>query len=242
MKVSILQWNVYFKESADNVIQEIARFNTDIVCVQELTKDSFINPQRDLEAEIAALGYESAYALTVDRPHHQMGNAIFSKFPILSEQRVYVQHEDLQSPGRSKENRIYLETTLDTPQHNLTIGTVHLSYTNLFEETHEKNDEFSKFIYAIKNHKENFLVTGDFNALPTSRYIQEISKHLHSTGPDYSEATWTTKPDEEYSFPIDGLTTRLDYAFATPDVKVIKSEVLQTEFSDHLPLLITVEL
>jgi endonuclease/exonuclease/phosphatase family metal-dependent hydrolase len=242
MKLSILQWNVWFKEVADNVVQEIASIDADIVCVQELTKDSHVNPLRDLEAEIAVLGYESAYALTIDRPHHRMGNGIFSKFPMLSERRVYVQHEEPGSEDFSKENRIYLETTLDIPHHNLTVGTIHLSYTDTFVETQEKNDEFTKFLSAVASNKEHFIVTGDFNALPTSGYIRKISKLLKSAGPGFEKPTWTTKPFEHYAFAADGLDWRLDYAFTTPDIKVVESKILQTEFSDHLPILITIEL
>jgi len=242
MKISILQWNVWFKESADNILEELKRFDADIVCLQELTKDSLVNPGRDLEAEIASLGYQPAYALTIDRSHHQMGNGIFSKFSILSERQVYVQHEEPGSTDFSRENRIYQEVTLDIPHRNLTIGTVHLSYTDTFVETKSKNDEFTKFLSAIKPNKENFVVTGDFNALPVSSYLSRISKQLQHAGPDFTEATWTTKPFEHYDFAADSLDYRLDYVFTTPDVKVVESKVLQTEFSDHLPILVTIEL
>ena len=79
------------------------------------------------------------------------------------------------------------------------------------------------------------------NIAPNSESIRQIEKYLVQCGPDYQEPTWTTKPFSYKGFEEDKLRWRLDYAFTTRDVKVINSEIINTEYSDHLPILIEIE-
>ncbi len=81
MTLKILQWNVWYKEKADSVLNFIKENDPDILCLQELTQDSKVNPSRNIVAEICSLGYETYYKLTIDRHREKMGNGIFSKYP-----------------------------------------------------------------------------------------------------------------------------------------------------------------
>ena len=61
-------------------------------------------------------------------------------------------------------------------------------------------------------------------------------------GPDYHEKTWTTKPFSYNGFSENSLNWRLDFVFGTKDIKVISSEIIKTDLSDHLPILIKIEI
>lgn len=242
MQLSVLQWNVWFKESADNIIRELTRLDADVVCLQELTTHSAANPHCDIPSEITALGYHPYFVQTLHSDETDMGNGIFSKHPFTSTKHVYVQHEDPNSNDYSRENRIYLEAELTLPKAILKIGTVHLSYSQEFLSSAAKDVETNELLKAIRSNQSNFVLTGDLNALPGSYTVNELGKALTPAGPPYNEATWTTKPFSYNGFEAKTLEWRLDYVFATSDIQVADSHIVQTDVSDHLPILTTVDL
>jgi endonuclease/exonuclease/phosphatase family metal-dependent hydrolase len=241
MKISVLQWNVLFNEKADNILNFIKQVGADIVCLQELTQTSAANPSRDLPAEIEQLGYEVAYVVTVDKPDFRMGNGIFSKFPIDSLRNVFVRHDVPGGTGPSNESRAYLEIQVIAGNKPLKVGTVHLSFTPGFIFLPEKKAEAKRFKTAIQDNKSNFIFSGDLNALPSSHFITELDQMFRPAGPDYTQATWTTKPFDYKGFKADKLNWRLDYVYTTPDIKVVSSRTVDTEYSDHLPILTEIE-
>lgn len=245
MKISILQWNVWFKEQADTIVSLLQHQNADIICLQELTMDSYLNPQRNIPNEIAQLGYHACYEIALSRSgseHIAMGNGIFSKHPIINQKHVYVQRETPGSNNYAHENRIYIEATVGVHGKKLKIGTVHLSYAHAFTSTEEKRVESDTLLEAIKHNEHDFVLAGDMNATPGSYTIDRLQEHFKNAGPDFAEATWTTKPFSYDGFEANALDWRLDYIFTSPDIKTLSGKILQTEASDHLPLLAELEI
>lgn len=69
-----------------------------------------------------------------------------------------------------------------------------------------------------------------------------ILKHLQHVGPDFAQSTWTTKPFSFMGFEENELKWRLDYIFASKQIKVLSSNIIPTEYSDHLPIFAECEL
>lgn len=61
-------------------------------------------------------------------------------------------------------------------------------------------------------------------------------------GQNYDQKSWTTKPFSYNGFEADSLDWRLDYVFGSKDIKVESSEMLNTQFSDHLPIVVVLDL
>jgi mRNA deadenylase 3'-5' endonuclease subunit Ccr4 len=40
MKIKVLQWNVWFRERAENLLQIMKKYDPDIICCQEITLGS----------------------------------------------------------------------------------------------------------------------------------------------------------------------------------------------------------
>lgn len=240
MEITVLQWNVLFAEKGDNILSLITEIGADVVCLQELTQNSAVNPNRNLPAEIAALGYQSFYKATDIQPDLTIGNGIFSKFPQSNCRTTYVSRSDPDNTDYPQYNRAYIEAVLDIEGDQLTVGTAHLSYTPNFKFFPGKVVESQRFVELIRTKESRYLLTGDFNATPDSSLISDLDKLLVSSGPDYNEATWTTKPFDMHGFAADTLDWRLDYIFATSDIDVLSSEVVSTDYSDHLPVLVKV--
>jgi endonuclease/exonuclease/phosphatase family metal-dependent hydrolase len=140
------------------------------------------------------------------------------------------------------EYRAYVEVTLDVNGTEVTVATTHMSYTNAFTYTPRKAQEVKRLVDILRTKKTNFVFTGDLNAAPDSPTIDAIGSLLKNVGPAFDQKTWTTKPFSYDGFEETELNWRLDYIFATPDVRAISAKVLHTEYSDHLPVFAEVEL
>ncbi|MBR2709008.1 endonuclease/exonuclease/phosphatase family protein [Candidatus Saccharibacteria bacterium] len=231
MVIKLLQWNIWFKENIDNILTELRRFDTDIVCLQELS----ITTADDSNAKKLKELYPFVYYEIADtfQDGRSQCNAILSKYPFLKTGKHFVQEPSDDKNDYSKEGRVYLEAQLDIDGKEITIGTTHLSYTHKFEETPLKDEEINKLVSYI-NKKERFIFTGDLNTTKTSKYIKQIEQLLISND---TTNTWTTKPFSYQGFNEDKLNWKLDYVFSTPDIQIEETKTLETRFSDHLPIL-----
>jgi len=149
-----------------------------------------------------------------------------------------LQDPNIQNPDYSKEGRVYIETIIEVDGKKITIATTHMSYTHKFVLTPKKEAETNKMIEILKEKNSNFIFTGDLNSPPDSYTINELSKLLKNAGPTLEQNTWTTKPFSYNGFNADTLNWRLDYCFVTPDIEVKSSQIIDTPYSDHLPILI----
>ncbi|HYH75312.1 MAG TPA: endonuclease/exonuclease/phosphatase family protein [Candidatus Saccharimonadales bacterium] len=236
MNYSILQWNVWFQEKAENIISQLQACDADIVCLQELTTDSYINPGTDLPRLIADLGYYSAYYQTLKRDgdhYYHMGNGLFSKYPILRTRQVLLREAESIN-GHSTETRAYLEATLETPSGDLTVSTAHLSFGA--ELAHETD----RLLETIEGHPPHFIFTGDLNARPESETVTRLAEKLTHAGPAYEVGTWPSKHVSYDNNVIPYLSHRYDYIFTSDDITVVDSDAVQTEHSDHLPVKVTI--
>jgi endonuclease/exonuclease/phosphatase family metal-dependent hydrolase len=244
--LSLLQWNVWFKEDINNVVGFLKENPTDIICLQELTKSHPVQSGKDTVAFVAEqLGY-NFYHKEIPLEDYDgktilLANGIFSRFPIIDSHFVWI-NETKADGGYGDEYRAYVEVTLDVNGEQYHVGTTHMSYTHRFEPTPNKKEETNRLVTELRKHDRNFIFTGDLNAAPESYTVNAANGALRNAGPDFSEKSWTTKPFSYNGFEETELKWRLDYVFATPNVKVMSSKILPTNYSDHLPLRIEIKL
>ncbi len=230
--MKILQWNIWFQEDINNIVKELKRIDADVVCIQEL---SYYGDDKE-SIEVLKKVYPYMYYEVADDSlmnGRSQCNAILSKYPFVKTFKSYVQEPGEGNLDYSKEGRIYIEVTIEKDNNLYNIGTTHLSYTHRFEETKEKDKEIENLLNIIKG-KNRYIFLGDLNTTKTSKYIKSIEEYYinHNTG-----NTWTTKPFSYNGFVEEDLNWKLDYVFTSPDIKVESVEVIQTNYSDHLPIL-----
>lgn len=243
--IKVMTWNVLYKEKADNILSLIKEIRPDILCCQEITTKSQFNPNRDVASEISKVvgNYRYSEALeSLEECPASMGNAIFSKFPIKSHRSVYIRKGSKDLTIFKGSNRVYLEVTIDIKSQLLTMGTTHLSFIPGFIETPARNREADKLTSEVSGHSNRFVLTGDLNSAPDSKTIKKIEDKFISAGPSYQEKTFSTKPFSIAGFEVWGLDWRLDYIFTTKDIKVLSSKIINTEFSDHLPIVAEIQI
>ncbi len=246
MEITVLQWNIWYKEDISNIAKFLKENKADIICLQELTVNSPDQSIKDTPAYLAKeLGYEyyckELPIESTDGVNLMLANGIFSRFPVVNKKSVWT-NEPKGSRGYDDEYRAYVEASINTGIGMLNIGTTHMSYTHRFEGTPNKDEETTKLVDELKNHESLFIFTGDLNAVPGSNTISSIESNLVNAGPADSQKSWTTKPFSYNGFEATDLNWRLDYVFTTKDIEVISSEIIDTKYSDHLPVLVRIKL
>lgn len=242
-RLSILQWNIWYLEDINNTSRFLDDNKADVICLQELTIN--FDRQNNIHTPnfiAEKLGYHVYFQeISFTGKEMKLANAIFSKYPIIESRTAWINQEQ-GSGNYDDENRAYIEVILDVDGVSLTVGTAHMSYTHAFEPSERKLKETDELFRVISNKTDNFILTGDFNATPESKVLHKIEKSVINCGPEYSENTWTTKPFSYNGFEANTLEYRLDYIFGSKDINVVSSQVLNTEFSDHLPILVEITL
>ncbi len=242
MIIKFLQWNVWYKEKIENIVKTISVINPDIFCLQELTVDSAYNPKINTPKYLAEKLKVNFYFKEANKTQWASGNGIFSQFPITHTNCVYIQQSLNAGNDYSQEGRVYIEAEINLGRDRLLVGTTHASYTHRFIVTKQKKTEIDKLLKGLKKHKSKFVFSGDLNSRAYSYTIKRISKILKNSGPPLSQNTWTTKPFDYKGFYEDKLNWRLDYVFATKDIKIESSKIITTQYSDHLPILVELRL
>ena len=247
MEISFLQWNVWYKEDPDNIVKQIKELNPDIVCAQEFIQHLKQKPPLDTAKYIAEkLGYHYFFHYAerwTGRPEKEtQGNAIFSRFPIIKTNHHYLRQPKTNPINATEEGRVLVEITIEKDGQELSFGTTHLSLSDYFVMNENRKEEGQNLLDYLKTKEKAYVFSGDLNALPDSFIIKGLSKGMNHLGPDFSENTWTTKPFNYHGFKENDLAWRLDYVFGTKVISLLKSEVVQTEFSDHLPIYVELKI
>jgi endonuclease/exonuclease/phosphatase family metal-dependent hydrolase len=242
----LAQWNVWYKERASRIVDTLREIDADFLCLQELTINAVeYNPSVDIPQLIASeLGYhyffKAADISTENGAETHFGNGIFSRHPICASSFSYIQEPPPLRvvPDYSEEARVYVECEVRVGDSVLTIGTIHMSYTDRFQPTPRKLAEAEVLVRVLKPKSNRYVFSGDLNALPDSKVVTDISSMLQDAGPSYDQKTWTTKPFSYQGFETSALEYRIDYCFTTPDITVTSAKVFKTDSSDHLPIVV----
>ncbi len=235
--MKILHWNVWLNEDIDNILKTLREVNADILCLQEMTIGHSNQGGLDTVQYVAEeLGMHSFHRDMEFDDEGYLVNAIFSKEPIKDFRYVWINKPQGEG-GFDDEYRCYVEIGIEVAGQDLTIGTTHMSYTHAFEETPRKLGETELLVKEISK-SERFIFTGDLNVTPESQTVHRINSILKPAGPDYHQKTWTTKTFDYEGFVANSRDWRLDYVFVTPDIQILSSEIVETQYSDHLPILV----
>lgn len=236
MEITVLQWNVWYKENIERVLDTLKANPADLICLQELTR-GYIEQTRENTWEFIAhelnLNYKAQeFPIVVDEDQWAQANVIFTKFDIKNTKSIWL-HEPRKPDVPHDQYRGYLEVKLDTPKKNLTVATSHMSFQTRLAE----DPELEKLTALLKNRNKNYILAADINATPDSPRIAGIEHYLRHAGPAYTMNTWPTKPVNYGNFAASTPVRRVDYIFTSNDLKVSSAEILKTEVSDHLPIL-----
>ena len=248
MRIKVLQWNILYKEKIKNVLETIKELQPDIICLQEATQESPFNNYIDTIKFVA----DNLSFCHIFAPGQKFlpegnitGNAIISRYPLKEIEIGILQKEKQDFNDETPEGRSYVKAKLILPENKqATIVTKHMTFTPFFRDNLEKTEENKKIIKFLKKERDPLIFTGDFNSPPSSNIVAELNKFMKHAGPDFNQKTWTTKLPFQYRGfeEKEFLKWRLDYIFVSKGIKIYSSKIIETRFSDHLPILAELEI
>jgi len=216
------------KLDLERIARVIKEQRPDLVGLQEVDRGVQRTQRIDEIVELAKLtrmNYDFAFNLRYQGG--QYGVAILSRFPIIStDHRLY---QNL----REAERRGFIRGEMIIEGRSVNFVTTHLDYQyddgRLFET--------QQLLAALKDVKPPLIVVGDFNDSPAGQSYQLMRKQ-------FGDAWAESRPaDDGFSYPTDKPAKRIDYIFfrATDRVRTRRAWIVQTQASDHLPVVADLE-
>ena len=237
--LKVLSYNVRFfnaydkKEKQKNIPKIISSFiekeKPEVVFIQEIFKLNKI----DLS--------EYPYQFIYHKKEHQLGHAIFSKYPLLNKKSFDFE--------KSSNNSIYADVVKG--KDTIRIYNVHFQSLSILpsfsflKETGSNilrqriSEAFIKQqaqIELILKHKEKskypVIICGDFNNTQFSYIYHKLSEGMYDAFKEKGNGIGTTFLFEKYPL-------RIDYILSSKKLEVISFEAIGKTFSDHFPITAT---
>ena len=220
--LNFIEQKIDFQIMAD----AINALNPDIVGLNEM-RDKGVDFEYDAQTSILSelTGIKHHYfAKAIDLGGNPYGNALLSKYSIVSAQTILVPDPNLRTGTEYYETRCLLKAKIE---HGITVLVIHFGLN-----TDEQKNAVKTVLDNIEN--EKCILMGDFNAVPEDDVLKPIRERMKDT------ADWFDTP--LFSFPSDKPNRKIDYIFVSPDVEVISADIPAIVASDHRPHVATVNI
>ncbi len=220
--LNFIEQKIDFQIMAD----AINALNPDIVGLNEM-RDKGVDFEYDAQTSILSelTGIKHHYfAKAIDLGGNPYGNALLSKYPIVSAKTIPVPDPNPRTGTEYYETRCLLKAKIE---HGITVLVIHFGLN-----TDEQKNAVKTVLDNIEN--EKCILMGDFNAVPEDDVLKPIRERMKDT------ADWFDTP--LFSFPSDKPNRKIDYIFVSPDVEVISADIPAIVASDHRPHVATVNI
>ncbi|KKI90330.1 endonuclease [Bacillus sp. SA1-12] len=239
MEINVLTFNIHHGVGIDKqadlsrIVQVIEKSQADIIGLNEVdkhfSKRSLFEDQTKWLAKQLNTEYFFSPSLSFKSKNtnkvRQYGNALLSRFPILSKKS----HSFNYIPGLI-EGRSLLDATIQIDKKLYQIMVTHLSLNPFL---HRKQINF--IINQFHKYPHPIIMMGDWNMKPGTRGWRKLTDKV-------IDSWHVSGMGQGYTYPASLPKMRLDYIFVSPELQVVKSEVITHSLnaSDHLPLKATI--
>jgi endonuclease/exonuclease/phosphatase family metal-dependent hydrolase len=227
--VRVMSYNIHHAEGIDGKldVERIARVildaKADLVGLQEVERGVERTQRRDLPAELAKLtGLTAHFDKNIPHQGGEYGNAVLSRYPIKQAKNTHLKS------FANGEQRGVQQLVLDLAGREVLFLNTHLDHRRDPAEREHSATELQAIVAAAGS--KPVILVGDFNAAPEAKSIAALRGFLTDT--------WTAVSQEPgFTIPVKKPTRRIDYIWITPaSITPVKMAVLQSEASDHLPI------
>ena len=195
----------------------------DLVGLQEVDRGVKRTEGKDEIAELAAMTHmQYAFAPNLDFQGGKYGVAILSRFPIKN--TVHRMFEN----KRETERRGMLLVEVEVDRKPLTFVTTHLDYQ--FEDG--RLFETEQLLRYLTDVKGPLIVVADLNDVPSGSSYQLLRTKF--------DDAWVASraSGDGLSYPADKPVKRIDHIFSSRGVRAKKAWVVETQASDHVPVVV----
>lgn len=205
----------------------IKKCEADIVGLNEMrdkgVREDYEN-QAEILSQLTGIKYHYFAKAVMFNGENPYGNAILSKYPIISAETILVPDPNPRTGTGYYETRCLLKAKLEG---GITVLVIHFGLNP---------DEQKNAVKTVLKHieKEKCIVMGDFNVTPEDEILKPIRERMKDT------ADYFGKP--LLSFPSDVPDRKIDYIFVSDDIEVISADIPEIIASDHRPHTATLKL
>jgi len=166
-------------------------------------------------------------------------NEIISKFPISNaSNEFYYWNYDLKIDWSdffiNDHSRAVLVSELNINNKKVQIINVHWTYSKGKTDSKRSIVQCKYILEVAKRKNIPTIIVGDFNLFPNTKSIEMINNKFKNLINEYKIIT--TRPD--FNDGMDTWNNIVDYIFVSDEIIVNNFEVLDTDISDHLPLIL----
>ena len=221
-------------ESLAGVAALVRQLGVDVALFQEVDERTARSGGHDQPAELAAgTGYHVAFGASLE--HYDGGRygiAVLSRWPIVGDSVVHLVVDPPQErAGGSHEPRVALRVAIATPYGRAIVVNTHLDPLGNDRWRRQEAAEVLRTALDARSGGAIVLAGGDFNSTPESAVQQSLRDGgLTDAWPGCGTGTGLT-------YPADSAVKRIDYLFVAQGARCRTARVVDTELSDHRPVL-----
>jgi endonuclease/exonuclease/phosphatase family metal-dependent hydrolase len=237
-EIKVMTFNVHYGVAMDGtynvkgMVDVIDKSQADIVGVQELTINSALNGMGDMysqmKIEMGKIGFK--YSELDDGGDFPLRNAIFSKYEIVESETLFLK-------PIINYQRTAIKAIIDIDGTLVNVINTHLTHILDDKTNPDRVTQINQLLKWIDS-SDPTIIMGDFNSNPT---WDELDLFFTDGFID-SWANSTDQPLTEMTSPCDEPTRRIDYILIKNGIVAIESFIVNTQASDHRPVITTIEL
>lgn len=251
MNLKLLTLNLYDGGMLFNAVLDfLKRENPDIFLLQEVNNghDAQLPKHlRSIEVLIDAFPqYKSFFApeilLRYPEGKIDIGNAIFSKYPIENEKTIFLnvpygEYDPVPIGNDFSQHPKNMQICdIKVGDEVCTVGNLHGLWELSGTDTPERLNMSTLILQELAN-KENVILAGDFNVKPDTQTIKNIEHHFVNIFKNQLKSTFNLKRKNLEKFP-GYASAAVDMVFTSPSIRVLSQSCPDVDVSDHRPLVI----
>lgn len=184
-------------------------------------------PQAKILASLTGMRYY--FAPAIESKNGLYGNALLSRFDMGESTIIPIPSppEDMRIFSRY-ENRCLLKSRINTGSEEITVFVCHMGLN-----PQERLSAVEKICHELDSTEGKKILMGDFNMTPDNELLAPIYDRLVDTEIKMSGNILT--------FPSDSPERKIDYIFASRDLKIISAKVPDRYISDHRVIIAEIE-
>jgi len=179
----VVSWNLWWRFGPwearfPAIVSTLRDLDPDVCCLQEVWDEAGRNQAAELAEEVG--GYHHAYTSGIRYDGVAFGNAVLSRWPILSSDG-----RDLPDLDSDREGRTVLRAELDGPRGPVDVFSTHLHWK--LYDSHVRQAQVATICELIAEGREGRsyppVLCGDFNAPPDSDEIRALTGRTRTNVP-----------------------------------------------------------
>jgi len=216
------------RRSIERIAEVLRGIEADVICLQEVHRRLPLSRFQNQPNRLARLlGKRACFHNLWRGAIGGYGNALLTALPVRAVSALFLPNDEehRRRPPLRIERRGLLEVVVQTPGGPLAVLGTHWSL-----EAADRERSAEEIARRIADLPTPVILAGDFNASAESAEIQKLRDLTGLVDAGWSEAQPT--------FPSDHPAARIDYIWHSPGLEVSRVEVVDTQASDHRPVVV----